>query len=186
MIVFNPAILESKPFSELIEQSEYVTFEKKEIIVQSNKICNYLYLVETGLLRSYYFDLKGNEITHWFASENMLMTIPPSFFNREASQFNLEAIEKTTVRAFSIDTLESAFEKHRIIETFCRVMVTESMISLGKKVMDLQTKTAEERYEELKMTYPGINKRASLGQIASYIGITQQSLSRIRSKKNES
>ena len=47
MIIFNPVILESKPFSELIEQSEYVTFEKKEIIVQSNKICNYLYLVET-------------------------------------------------------------------------------------------------------------------------------------------
>ena len=183
MIVFNPAILESKPFSELIEQSEYVTFEKKEIIVQSNKICNYLYLVETGLLRSYYFDLKGNDITHWFASESMLMTIPPSFFNREESQFNLEAVEKTKVRAFSIDLLENAFEKHRIIETFCRVMVTQTMISLGNKVMDLQTKTAEVRDDDLKANYPGISKRASLGQIASYLGITQQSLSRIRSKK---
>ena len=63
MIKFNPAILESKPFAELIEQSEYLTFEKKEIIVQANHVCNYLYLIETGLLRSYYFDLKGNDIT---------------------------------------------------------------------------------------------------------------------------
>jgi len=183
MIKFNPAILESKPFAELIEQSEYLTFEKKEIIVQANHVCNYLYLIETGLLRSYYFDLKGNDITHWFASESMLMTIPPSFFNREESQFNLEAIERTTVRAFSIDLLENAFEKHRIIETFCRVMVTQTMISLGKKVINMQTKSAEERYKDLKANYPGISKRASLGQIASYLGITQQSLSRIRSKK---
>ncbi|BAO76604.1 Crp/Fnr family transcriptional regulator [Winogradskyella sp. PG-2] len=183
MIKFNPVILESKPFAELIEQSEYFTFEKKEIIVQANHVCNYLYLIESGLLRSYYLDLKGNEITHWFASESMFMTIPPSFFNREESQFNIEAVEKTTVRAFSIDLLENAFEKNRVIETFCRVIVTQVMISLGKKVIDLKTKTAEERYKELKVIYPNIFKRASLGQIASYLGITQQSLSRIRSKK---
>jgi hypothetical protein len=54
---------------------------------------------------------------------------------------------------------------------------------LGKKVIDLQTKTAEERYEKLQESHPGISKRASLGQISSYLGITQQSLSRIRSRK---
>ena len=62
-------------------------------------------------------------------------------------------------------------------------MVTQTMISLGKKVINMQTKSAEERYKDLKANYPGISKRASLGQIASYLGITQQSLSRIRSKK---
>ena len=56
------------------------------------------------------------------------------------------------------------------------------MISLGQKVIDLKTKTAQERYEQLKENFPGISSRASLGQISSYLGITQQSLSRIRSK----
>ncbi len=80
MIKFNPIILETKEFSELIEQSEKLTFKKKEIIVQPGKICNYLYLIKSGLLRSLYFDNKGNDITHWFALENMLMTIPPRIF----------------------------------------------------------------------------------------------------------
>jgi len=182
MIKFDPIILETKEFSAVIKQSKKLTFKKKEIIVQPGKICNHLYLIETGLLRSFYFDNKGNDITHWFALENMLMTIPPGFFNREVSPFGLEAIEQTTVKAFSREILENAFEKHRIIETFCRVMVTQTMISLGQKVIDLQTKTAEERYEKLKETHPDISTRASLGQISSYLGITQQSLSRIRSK----
>lgn len=85
MIKFNPVILETKEFSELIEQSERITFERRELIVQPGKICNYLYLIETGILRSFYLDVNGNNITHWFAQENMLMTIPPGFFNGEAS-----------------------------------------------------------------------------------------------------
>lgn len=181
MVKFDPFILETKEFLELIEQSEKVTFKKKELIVQPGKICEYLYLVETGILRSFYVDLNGNDNTHWFAQENMLMTIPPGFFNEEVSQFGLESIEQTTVRAFSRNLLEDAFEKHRIIETFCRVIVTQTMISLGQKVIDLKTKTAQERYEQLKENFPGISSRASLGQISSYLGITQQSLSRIRS-----
>ena len=101
MVKFDPFILETKEFLELIEQSERITFDKKELIVQPGKICDYLYLVETGILRSFYVDLNGNDVTHWFAQENMLMTIPPGFFNEEVSQFGLESIEQTTVRAFS-------------------------------------------------------------------------------------
>ena len=123
-----------------------------------------MYLVETGILRSFYVDLNGNDVTHWFAQENMLMTIPPGFFNEEVSQFGLESIEQTTVRAFSRKILDDAFEKHRIIETFCRVIVTQTMISLGQKVIDLKTKTAQERYEQLKENFPGISSRASLGK----------------------
>jgi len=185
MVKFNPVILETKEFSELIEQSERITFKKRELIVQPGKICNYLYLIETGILRSFYLDVNGNDITHWFAQENMLMTIPPSFFYAKVSEFGLESIEQSTVRAFSRQMLEDAFEKHRIIETFCRVMVTQTMISLGQKVVDLKSKTAEERYEQLKENYPDISSRASLGQISSYLGVTQQSLSRIRSKNKE-
>ena len=181
MIKFDPIILEFEDFSEIMNKAENLTFQKKEMIVQSGSVCKYLYFIEKGLLRSYYFDLKGNDVTHWFACEHMFMTIPPSFFNRDVSGFNLEALENTKVKALSIDVLENAFEDYRRIETFCRTMVTQTMIALGQKVIDLQTKTTLERYKDFIETYPDIYQRASLGHIATYIGMTQQNLSRIRS-----
>jgi len=183
MINIDISILESDAFNLLIENSELMTFQKGDIIIESGKICKYLFLIESGLLRNFYYDLKGNDITHWFAKEKMFATVPPSFFKHEESFFHIEAIENTQVRALTYDNMEAAFQKSRVIERFGRLIVTEIMITLGRKVIDLQTKSAEQRYEELILAYPDILRRANLGHIASYLGITQQSLSRIRASK---
>ena len=180
MIKIDTNILKSEDFIHLLKESEHFTFKKGEIIIESGKICNYLFLVESGLLRNFYYDLKGNDITHWFAKEEMFATVPPSFFNREESFFYIEAIENTEVKGFSYDNIDKAFQQSRVIERFGRQMVTQIMITLGRKVVDLQTKSAEQRYEELIENYHDIFQRANLGHIASYLGITQQSLSRIR------
>ncbi len=181
MIKIDKDLIQSDAFSYLLEKAELLTFKKGDIVAEAGKICKYLFLVKTGLLRNFYYDLKGNDITHWFANEDMFATIPPSFFNREESFFQMEAIEDTQVLAFTYDNLEYAFEQSRAIERFGRILITQIMITLGRKVVDLQTKSAEKRYEELIENYPDIFRRANLGHIASYLGITQQSLSRIRS-----
>jgi len=181
MIKIDKDLIQSDAFSNLLEKGESLTFKKGDLIVQSGKICNYLFLVESGLLRNFYYDIKGNDITHWFAKEEMLMTIPPSFFYHEESVFNIEAIENTQVRAFSHNNLEDALLHSRIIERFGRELITQIMIALGKKVIDMQTKRASERYKDFAKSQPDIFRRANLGHIASYLGITQQSLSRVRS-----
>ncbi len=135
------------------------------------------------MLRNYYYDPKGNEITHWFASEGMLVTIPPRFFNRKPSTFRIEAIESSILRTITYAQMENAFDQSRKLERFGRILVTEIMTVLGRKIIDLQTKTAEERYDDLLQEHPDIFQRAKLGHIATYLGITQQSLSRIRSRK---
>lgn len=180
MIKIDPNTLKSDVFKALFEKAESLSFKKGELILKAGEICKYMFLVKNGLLRNFYYDIKGNDITHWFAKEEMLATAPPSFFNQEKSFFNIEAIEDTQVIAIKHNILEDAFDESRVIERFGRVLTTQIMISLGRKIVDLQTKNAEARYHELIENYPDIFRRANLGHIASYLGITQQSLSRIR------
>ena len=180
MIKIDSAILNSEAFTSLLEKVESLTFKKGELILKGGEICKYLFIVEHGLLRNFYYDGKGNDITHWFAEEKMIVTAPARFFNQEKSLFNIEAIEATTVIAISHEILEQAFENSKTIERFGRILTTQIMITLGRKIIDLQTKNAKARYNELIKNYPDIFRRVNLGHIASYLGMTQQSLSRIR------
>lgn len=182
MIKIEPQILSNHDITTFLQQAKTIHFNKGDALVIPGERCKYLYLVESGILRSYYYDTKGNNITHWFASEHMLITIPPSFFNSEDNVFGIEALEDTKVSVFTYDNLEYMFEKSRYIERLFRIIVTQIMVTLGKKVIDLQTKTALTRYNELLLNFPEIFNRAALGHIASYLGITQQSLSRIRAQ----
>lgn len=165
------------------EKTELVSFDTNEVVVELGKVCKYLFLIEKGMLRNYYYDQKGNDITHWFASEDMIVTAPPSFFRQEPSTFRIEATEPTTVYAISYEKLNKEFEKSIHLERFFRELVTEIMITLGQKIISLQTKNAEYRYDELLRTHPDIFQRAKLGHIAGYLGMRQQSLSRIRALK---
>ena len=180
MIKIDSAILNSEAFTSLLEKVESLTFKKGEVILKGGEICKYLFIVENGLLRNFYYDGKGNDITHWFAKEKMIITAPESFFNQEKSFFNIEAIEDTRVIAIRFEVLEKAFEGSKAIERFGRILTTQIMITLGRKIIDLQTKNAEARYNEVIENYPDIFRRVNLGHIASYLGMTQQSLSRIR------
>lgn len=167
----------------LFQQSSRLNFQRNEIVVEFDSICNHIFYIEKGMLRNFYYDRSGNDITHWFAREQMIVTAPPSFFHREPSFFAIEAIEETSVRALTYDQLEDAFQSSHSLERFFRLLVTDVMIKLGRKIIDLQTKTAEERYYELIEMHPDIFHRAQLGHIAGYLGIKQQSLSRIRAAK---
>ncbi len=166
----------------LFNNSEQITFQKNEIIVTSGKICNHLFIIEKGMLRSFYYNKKGNDITNWFSSEQMIITEAYSFFKRKPSNISIEAIEETTVKAISHDKLETVLNDSKDVERFMRLLVTEIMMALGKKVIYLQNKSAKERYDDLLKTHPDIFQRAKLGHVAGYLGVAQQSLSRIRSK----
>ena len=89
MIKIDSAILNSEAFTSLLEKVESLTFKKGELILKGGEICKYLFIVENGLLRNFYYDGKGNDITHWFAKEKMIITAPESFFNQEKSFFNI-------------------------------------------------------------------------------------------------
>ncbi len=165
------------------KEAQQFEFQKNEIVVRMGTICNHLFFIEKGMLRNFYYDNNGHDVTHWFAREEMIVTAPPSFFKREPSFFGIEAVEHTIVRAVSYEKLEEKLEASIQLERFFRMLATDIMIMLGKRIIDLQTQSAEYRYDQLLMTHPDIFRRAKLGHISGYLGIKQQSLSRIRALK---
>jgi CRP-like cAMP-binding protein len=182
MIRIDDSLLTPEVKQILLANSEHFTFQKNEILVEAGKTCNYLFIIEKGMLRSFYYNKKGNDVTNWFSSEQMIITEAYSFFKRKPSNIIIEAIEETSVKAISHEQLEDILSYSKEVERFMRLLVTEIMLTLGKKVIYYQNKSAKERYDDLLKTHPDIFKRAKLGHIAGYLGLTQQSLSRIRSK----
>ena len=160
---------------------EQVVYPKNHQLVTEGTICRQLYFMEKGALRGYY-NLDGKEITHWFGFENDFVTSFHSFITQEPAVENIQLIEGSILWVISKDTLTSLFNSHPEIERIVRIAYEKYYIRLEERYVNAQFKTAAERYEQLFNESPHILERVSLGQIASYLGISQETLSRIRSR----
>ncbi|PCI01853.1 MAG: Crp/Fnr family transcriptional regulator [Flavobacteriaceae bacterium] len=161
---------------------EKETFSKGHRLINVGETCKKLYYLETGLARSYYSNDKGKEITVWFFNDNNFLVGMDSFFNQQPSIYATELLEDCTLYAISYEKLHDLFDQYHLMERFGRVLITQIMGAMVDRLSAIQFQTAQERYDFMLKTYPKIVYRAPLGTIASYLGITQETLSRIRSK----
>lgn len=184
--MIDQVILESNLSEELLEKlfdaTNEIHVKKGDTLLEQGQICQHIFIVQEGLLRMFYYDNKGNDITHWFTNEQNLMTSPKSFFDGEPSAYNIEALEDCTIRCLTLKALNDHCKAHHQIEHFGRMLTLRMFMELNKKLMDLQFKSAKERYVTLLETHPDIFIRVKLRHVASYLGITQVSLSRIRAE----
>ena len=174
------------PLSEAAEQALYDCFEKKllpknELLLQEGQICRHLYFVEKGALRGFY-TLDGKEITHWFGFENDFVTSFHSFITQQAAVENIQLVEHAVLWSIAKDQLTALFNEHHEIERLVRIAYEKYYIRLEERFVNAQFKTAAERYEQLIEQTPHILERMPLGCVASYLGISQETLSRIRSR----
>jgi CRP-like cAMP-binding protein len=132
-------------------------------------------------LRGFY-TLSGKEITHWFAFENDFVTSFHSFITQEPTIENVQALEGSILWSISKERLNRLMTKHHEIESLVRKVYEKYYIRLEERYVNAQFKTATERYQQLLFENPHIIERVSLGHIASYLGISQETLSRIRNK----
>jgi CRP-like cAMP-binding protein len=158
-----------------------ITFPKNKLLSKEGGVCNDLYFLEQGCLRKFY-NLDGKEITYWFGFENNFVTSFYSFISRKPGIENIQLQEDSTLWAINHEALHQLFDKHQDIERMVRVIYEQYYIRLEERIMAMQFKTAKERYENLIFNTPHILKRISLGHIASYLGISQETLSRIRAQ----
>lgn len=174
------------PLSEEAEQALYDCFEqvvlsKNQHLLTEGKICRHLYFLEKGALRGYY-NLDGKEITHWFGFDSDFVTSFHSFITQEPSVENLQLLEGSILWSISKDKLTELFNHFHDIERLVRIAYEKYYIRLEERYVNAQFKTATERYEQLLQDAPHIPERVPLGHIASYLGISQETLSRIRSR----
>lgn len=159
-----------------VTQSE---FKKNEEILGLGENCSFLNFVDKGFLRGYYY-LDGKEVTTWFSQENEFATCFYSFISRKPCVEIIEALEDTTVTQISYDTLQSTFKLFPETERIGRIITENYYLKLEDRFLNIQFKSAKERYQNLLESKPALLKRAALGQIASYLGISQETLSRMR------
>jgi CRP-like cAMP-binding protein len=160
---------------------EQVVLNKNEYLVNEGKICRHLYFVQQGALRGYY-TLDGKEITHWFSFEKNFVTSFHSFITQQPAVENIQLLEGSVLWAISKEKLTELFNKHHDIERLVRIATEKYYIRLEERFINAHFKTATERYENLMQQRPHIIERVPLGYIASYLGISQETLSRIRSR----
>jgi CRP-like cAMP-binding protein len=157
------------------------TLAKNEFLLQEGKVCRQLYFLEKGALRGFY-NLEGKEITHWFGFENDFVTSFHSFITQEPAVENIQLLEGCILWGIAKEKLTALFNEHHEIERLMRIAYEKYYIRLEERFVNAQFKTASERYENLLQQTPHIVERVPLGCIASYLGISQETLSRIRSK----
>lgn len=168
---------------DFIANSQLASYKKGDIVVREGQISKKAFLIIKGCSRAYYLK-EGKDISDWFAFENDFMSPIISFFSNKPSPHYIEFVEDALVLEFSKDTTDYLSDKHRNFERMISKVVTETMLGLCERLYTIQFNKAEERYKHLLTIYPNITNRIPLTHIASYLGITLETLSRIRNPKN--
>ncbi|MEO5592735.1 MAG: Crp/Fnr family transcriptional regulator [Chitinophagaceae bacterium] len=155
--------------------------EKGNILVRQNSVCNYIYFIEKGLTRTYYYN-DGKDVTDWLSPENTFSCSIISFISRKADRRQIELLEPSILFSLQYYEMEQLCAKFHDIERMIRYLISSGLIQLQQRFDDLHFATALQRYQKLMEVNPSLIQRVPLGMIASYLGITQETLSRIRSQ----
>jgi CRP-like cAMP-binding protein len=154
--------------------------QKNQLLVQEGQVCRKLYFVEKGMGRSYYLKEDGKEVTQWFFGPGVFMSSADSFFKQSSSFYYLETLEDSILYSISYERVDLLLSKYHKMEKFFRLLAIDMLANIIQKVNAIQFQTAKQRYDYMISEFPNIYDRVPLGNIASYLGITQETLSRIR------
>lgn len=165
------------------EISSVISVKKNQDLQPIGATCKTIYFVKNGLARIYYYK-DGNEVTEYFAFENDLIIRAESLFTGKPSQKAIQAVEDTEFIGISSDLLFSLFDQFPDLERLFRKITEAAYVNTLNRIEAIQFHTAEERYHKLLEEKPQFIHRIPLKHIASYLGITQVSLSRIRGQKS--
>jgi CRP-like cAMP-binding protein len=169
-----------KDFKYIISILQKKSFKKGEIILKKGEICNETYFIIKGLVRSFQTLSNGSEKTYALFYENRLFTEHTSFISQSPSTDFLEALEDTEVLSFTYDDLMKLYLKSHALESVGRQLSDVNFIAAKKKLISLMNDDATIRYTDFLKTYKNILPRIPQNIIASYLGITPQSLSRLK------
>lgn len=153
---------------------------KKQFLLQEGDVCRQIAFVTSGLLRVYTVDHKGEEHITQFAVEDWWASDLYSFLSGTPSKENIDALEDSEVLLIDRASRDAMLEAVPKMERFFRLLMEANLVATRKRIISLISDTAEQRYLAFLKTYPNLVERVPLNQIASYLGITPQSLSRIR------
>lgn len=158
-----------------------ITYPKGYNLLLANKIEPNIYFIKQGIVRAYSHSL-DNEITFWFGKEGDTIVSMKSYIFNQKGYENVDILEKCVLYKLDSKHLHELFNKDIHIANWGRKFAEQELVKIEERLICGQFKTSLERYKELIKKNPDLLQRVPLGYIASYLGITQVSLSRIRAK----
>jgi CRP-like cAMP-binding protein len=180
---FNKYIhLTEEEFAECTSLFKYRKYRKHQYILQNGDISRNETFILKGCTRTYEVDDKGIEHILQFGLETWWIGDLHSFLTSAPSRLNIDCLEDTEVLQISKADLEKLYEKVPKLERFFRILIQKAFVAAIDRIYSNLSNPAAERYREFIEKYPHIEQRVPNHQIASYLGITPQSLSRIRSQ----
>ena len=164
----------------LVSHCKIKHFKKSDFLLRQGEKCKYSFFVEKGLLRQYSIDEKGKEHIIQFAPEGWFMSDRDSVYFDQPSAYSIQAIEDTDVLFITDELIFRLAKEYPSFLEFNNRLLHNHIRQLQKRITQLLSATAEERYLDFIKIYPDLMLRVSQIQIASYLGITPESLSRVR------
>lgn len=164
----------------ILSKTKEVTYKKGAFLLSEGETCSHFFFVEKGLLRYYSIDSKGKEHILQFASENWFVSDRESVFFNKPSQYYIQALEDSEVILIDEDFINQLSKENISFVEFNNHLLHNHIKNLQRRITQLLSATAEERYLDFIKLYPDILLRVPQWMVASYLGITPESLSRIR------
>ncbi len=189
--------MNSKPFLDYINKFIDLTSEEEELllskivfrrylknqyIIQQGDICRSINFIISGCTKTFYMDLEGQEHIVMFSIEDWWTSDLGSYITQSPADFNVQCIETSELIQFTHENLEDLYSKIPKLERLFRKIVERAYVASQKRIIRNFSLDAKQRYKIFKTTYPKIDQRVPQYMIASYLGITKEFLSKIKSQ----
>lgn len=162
--------------------SQEMSYPKGTILIRADKIEPYFYILKSGIARAY-SDGENQQITFWFGESGSVLFSFNSYINDKPGYENIELLEDCVLVRIRLIDLFSLYQANTELANWGRKMAERELIATERRLIDRSFKGAAERYQEFTDHSPALLKRVALKHIASYLGVTQVTLSRIRAGK---
>ena len=177
-------LLPEQVLEEVLGYFQHSEYPKNYFLLKLGKPCKHIWFMTQGAVRYFYTNDQGKETNTWLSLDTQIITDAPSLVNQTPSQESIQLMEDSELYSIEYAEIQTLLQKHHSFALwYIRLVELHYISQIEDRIADLQFLGAKERYLKLLNLYPDITNRISLGNIASYLNITQETLSRIRAGK---
>ena len=173
-------ILSDSEISNGLDYFETKTFEKNDVLIEAGQICRWMAYVNTGILRNFYMSSNDEEVTYCLTFPNKVVSAFSSFMTQKATFENIQALTSGELLIITRKQYYQLMNSNENWLKFSRLVAEQSYVEMENRLLALQMESAKKRYSDLISNNPEFIQQVPLKYLASYLGITQRHLSRLR------
>ena len=183
-IIQSTYLLPEQVLEEVLGHFQHSEYPKNYFLLKAGKPCKHIWFMTQGAVRYFYTNDQGKETNTWLSLDTQIITDAPSLVNQTPSQESIQLMEDSELYSIEYANIQTLLQNHHSFALwYIRLVELYYISQIEDRIADLQFLDAKERYQKLLNLCPDITNRISLGNIASYLNITQETLSRIRAGK---